>query len=144
MIYDAVESSSADLVANFATYLTAVVAAKSGIPGGGGSIVTTVKVYKRQPAEIFLAIADPNIANALPGLGVYAAPGAYPGPKTARTQAKSTQTRKSLVVLAWDYVFRGPDSTLAVIQAELAVEAILKHVDALYALAGVVGAGEAP
>ena len=140
MIYDAVESASADLVANFATYFAAVVAAKTGLPG---SITQTVRVYKRQPAEIFLAIADPNIANALPGLGVYGRPGPYPGERTALTQAKSVGHRRSTVWLTWDYVFRGPDAALAVIQGELAIEAVLKHVDVLYGTPGLEAAGDA-
>lgn len=139
MIYDGVESSSADLTANFTTYFAAVVASKTGIPGGAGAINTTVTIYKRLPAEIFLALATAT----LPGLGVYAMPGPYPGQSTARTQAKSVQQRRSIVTLAWDYCFRGPDPALAVIQGELAVEAILKHVDVLFSQPGVVGAGEA-
>lgn len=133
MIYDAVENVTADLVANFAADFAAVVAAK-GIGGLGldGSIV----VYDRQPSTIFAAIAGvPGGAARLPGVGVYFVHGT--------TQAKVTARRPGSLWIMRDYFARGTDPAKIVKQAEIAVEALLKHIDRCFALAPIVGTGEA-
>lgn len=135
MIYDVIEAGAADLVANYAADFAAVVAQK-GL--GGLGLVGTAVIYKRQPAEIFAAIPDvPGQASRFPGLGIYAVPG-------SRTQPKSVQLRDSDVQVAHDFFLRGSDPEKVVLNAEIAVEAILRHLDRMPGQPGVVGVGEEP
>jgi len=123
-----VEACAARAAADFTPGMTHLASQKTV------SMDTSIHVYKRQDANIFVAL-DESVAP-LPGLGVYAL--------SALTNARRQDLRDSSVAMVYDYFARGADPAALLVQAELAAEALLRVIDRIYgSAAGIFGAGEA-
>lgn len=125
MIYDAIEAVYTVVLANFATDMAALVAAKSV-----ADVNAKINVVKRQPAETYV---DRGLA--LPAVGVY-------GLRIA-TQAKNQGARDNVSTVVLDYYAEGADPVVLAKQVELAAEALLVSVDKVTPSGGgVFGAAE--
>lgn len=128
MIYDAVEKAYEIVLANFATDMAAVVAAKSETV-----FSTTATIEKRQSAEKYIALGAPK-----PTLGVVG--------RGAVSQAKvGSGWRDNVSSVTLDYFCNGSDPVKVSKQAELAAEALLRCIDKMPNSGGgavVFGAGE--
>lgn len=124
MIYDALEQVYTVIAANFATHHAALLTAKSVTAPAAATII------KRQNAE-----TSRNYGTAPPTLGITAV--------RATTGARHQLSRDTTTTIVCDYLVQGTDPGLLAAQAELAVEALLRSVDALpESGGGVYGAGE--
>lgn len=126
MIFDAVETAYTVVLANFATDMAALIAAK-GVTG----VVSAATVVKRQNAETYLALGT-----APPAIGIWA--------RGTTTQAKvGTGWRDNASIVVLDYYCTDSNPVDAAKQAELAAEALLKSIDKMPGAGNVVfGAGE--
>ena len=128
MIFDAVETAYTVVNANFDTKLAALVAAK-GVSG----TLAGAKKFKRQNAETYVELNATIRDGTEAGLGVYGL--------QAVTQAKSQTQRYTDTTVGADYYCRGTDPAVLAKQAELAAEALLGCIDAMWPTAE-GGAGE--
>lgn len=113
-MYDAVERAVAVLTANFDADMAAIVTDRA--------VAVTAQVatvYKRREWSVFAELS--TFSQAAPGIGVYAT--------EATTNAKRQNERDWTVSVVAEYYARGPDPAKLAVQAELAVEAILRSVD---------------
>jgi hypothetical protein len=124
MLYDAIETVYAVVLANFATDLAALASAK------GVTITTTADIIKRQRAETFVAFGKGVTS---PAIGIFSIRGL--------TQAKWQTQRDTDCTVVCDYYARSADPSALAIQAELAAEALLKSMDRIWPTAA-GGAGE--
>lgn len=125
MIFEAVDRAVSVITSNFGTDFAALASAKSL-----GGLTATVTVYKDVSAATF------SMGRDLPGIGIHAL--------RAQTQAKSQGVREGIVTTVFDYLARADSALVAMQQAKVAAEAILKSVDKLWEETGIMDAGGVP
>ena len=126
MIRDAVERAYTVVNANFATHLAALLTAAS-LPA------LSPKVFKRRKAERFYA-------HTTCGVGVY-----HEGGTTSRRKpgaASGAGIRDSRPMIVLDFYLRGTDESDVEEQTEVAIQALLRSIDAI-PTTGVFSAGDA-
>ena len=125
MIYDSIETAYTVLLANFATDLAALAAAK------GVTIVTTCTFEKRQSVERALELRAVKPFCCING-------------RRSSTQGRDQGKRDSLSIVAFDYYAEGTDPVKLAKQVELAAEAIYLSADDMPGVDTVFGVGEEP